>query len=133
MSPTRIALLLLMTASTIALTLAGGSASIGVWIYVVVVIAAITLSRARPDGWPGRLFEVSKPLRTALTQRLLTQLAALVCLLSAQCLSGNLSDILSVAGVLLFVHTLVLARLPRIGRTSTNRCQNTPKPLPPYS
>lgn len=114
-APVAIALLL-MTVSAIALALAESGAGFGVWIYVVVAIAAITFSRARPDGWPGRLFDGSRASRTLLAHRLLTQLAALVCLLSAHYVSGKVSAVLSVAGLLLFIHTLVLARLPRLSR-----------------
>ena len=108
---------LLLTASAIGLALAEGDAGLGVWIYAVVAIAVITFSRARPDFWPGRLFEASSPSRISLVHRLLTQIAALVCLLAAHALSGKVSAILSVAGLLLFIHTLVLARLPRLARS----------------
>lgn len=108
--------LLLMTVSAIALALAESGAGFGVWIYVVVAIAAIKVSRARPDGWPGRLFDGSRDSRTLLAHRLLTQLAALVCLLSAHYVSENVSAVLSVAGLLLFIHTFMLARLPRLSR-----------------
>lgn len=103
---------LLLTVSAIVLVLTGGTTAMGVCIYAVVAIAALTFSRARPDVWPGRLFEVPRIRRASLAQRLLTQMAALVFLLSAHSLSGNVSATLSVAGLLLFIHTLVLARLP---------------------
>jgi hypothetical protein len=111
-----IALLLIVAASAIALALAENGAGFGVWIYAVLAIAAITFTHVRPDGWPGRLFEVSRTSRTLLANRLLTQIAALACLLSAQYASGNVSAALSAAGLLLFIHTLVLARLPRQSR-----------------
>lgn len=120
MSKSRVAsvvgVLLLMAASVLGLTQAEGNSGMGVWIYALVAIVAIACSRGRPDGWPGRLFEVSRSLRATLAHRLLTQMAALVCLLLAHYLSGEASAIISVAGVLLFVHTLVLARLPRLAR-----------------
>jgi hypothetical protein len=103
---------LLLTVSAIVFVLTGGTAAMGVCIYVVVAIAALTFSRARPDAWPSRLFEVPRIRRASLAQRLLTQMAALVFLLSAHSLSGNVSATLSVAGLLLFIHSLVLARLP---------------------
>jgi hypothetical protein len=108
--------LLLMTASTAGLLLIEGGTGIGISIYAVVAIAAITLSRARPTQWPGCLFDVANSSRTVLAHRLLTQLAALVCLLLAQCLSGRVSQTLSIAGLLLFIHTLVLARAPHLLR-----------------
>jgi hypothetical protein len=104
---------LLLTVSAIALALTDGTSTMGIWIYAMVAIAALTFSRAMPDVWPGRLFEVSKIKRASLAQRLLTQMAALVFLFSAHALSGNLSATLLVTGILLFIHTLVLARLPR--------------------
>ncbi|WP_285434322.1 hypothetical protein [Pseudomonas sp. fls2-241-R2A-110] len=115
MSHNRIAFVviaLLLTVSAIVLVLTGGTAAMGVCIYVVVAIAALAFSRARPDVWPGRLFEASRIKRASLTQRLLTQLAALVFLLAAHAMSGNISATLSVTGILLFIHSLVLARLP---------------------
>jgi hypothetical protein len=111
-----IALLLIVVASAIALALAENGAGFGVWIYAVLAIAAMTFTHVRPDGWPGRLFEVSRASRTLLANRLLTQIAALACLLSAQYAIGNVSAALSAAGLLLFIHTLVLARLPRQSR-----------------
>jgi len=75
--------LLLITVCAFALALAEGGAGIGVSIYAVVAVVTITFSHARPDGWPGRLFEVSRASRTLLAHRLLTQMAALVCLVSA--------------------------------------------------
>jgi hypothetical protein len=115
MSHNRIAFVviaLLLTVSAIVLVLTGGTAAMGVCIYVVVAIAALAFSRARPDVWPSRLFEASRIKRASLTQRLLTQLAALVFLLAAHAMSGNISATLSVTGILLFIHSLVLARLP---------------------
>ena len=109
--------LLLITVCAFALALAEGGAGIGVSIYAVVAVVTITFSRARPDGWPGRLFEVSRASRTLLAHRLLTQMAALVCLVSAHFVGEKASTILSVAGLLLFVHTLVLARFPRLSRS----------------
>jgi hypothetical protein len=106
-------LAMLLTVSAIILALTDGTPAVGIWLYAVVAIAVMAFSRAMPDAWPGCLFEVSKASRTSLAQRLLSQMAALVCLLSAQAMSGNVSAILSVAGILLFIHTLVLARLPR--------------------
>tara|TARA_R110000822_G_scaffold21895_2_gene69314 strand:- start:173 stop:361 length:189 start_codon:yes stop_codon:yes gene_type:complete len=44
---------------------------------------------------------------------LLSQMAALVCLLAAQCLSGKASQMLSLAGVLLLIQNWVLARIRR--------------------
>lgn len=108
--------LLLMTASTIGLLLTEGSTILGIWIYAVVAITARVLSRARPTLWPACLFDVASSSRTVLTHRLLTQSAALVCLLLAQCLSGRVSQTLSVTGLLLFIHTLVLARVPHLLR-----------------
>lgn len=107
------ALATLLTISAIALALTDSPPAVGIWLYAVVAIAVMTFSQAMPDAWPGCLFEVSKASRSSLAQRLLSQMAALVCLLSAQAMSGNVSAILSVAGILLFIHTLVLARLPR--------------------
>ncbi len=108
-----IVIALLLTVSAIVLVLTDGTCTMGIWIYAMVAIAALTFSRAMPDVWPGRLFEVSRIKRASLGQRLLTQMAALVFLLSAHALSGNISVTLSVTGILLFIHTLVLARLPR--------------------
>lgn len=116
MSHSRVAftvMAMLLTVSAIALALTDGTPSVGIWLYAVAAIAVITFSRAMPDAWPGCLFEVSKASRTSLAQRLLTQMAALVCLLSAQAMSGKVSTVLSVTGLLLFIHTLVLARLPQ--------------------
>jgi hypothetical protein len=101
---------LLITASAMGLPQIEGG--VGVWGYAVVALAAAALSRSRPDRWPGCLFDLPRPSRISLIHRLLTQSAALVCLLLAQCLSGKASATLSVAGLLLFIHTLVLARLP---------------------
>lgn len=108
--------LLLMTASAIGLLLIEDITVLGIWIYAVVAVAAITFSRARPTRWPGCLFDVASSSRVLLAHRLLTQLAALACLLLAQCLGGRVSQTLSVAGLLLFIHTLVLARLPHLLR-----------------
>ncbi|NVZ17575.1 MULTISPECIES: hypothetical protein [unclassified Pseudomonas] len=88
--------LLLMAAGALGVPLSERGTGLGIWLYAAVAIVAITLSRA----W--------------LTQRLLTQLAALVCLLLAQYLSPYVSQTLAVAGVLLFIHTLILARVPRL-------------------
>jgi hypothetical protein len=107
------ALATLLTISAIALALIDSPPAVGIWLYAVVAIAVMTFSRAMPDAWPGCLFEVSKASRTSLAQRLLSQMAALVCLVSAKAMSGNVSAILSVTGLLLFIHTLVLARLPQ--------------------
>ncbi|WP_397453104.1 hypothetical protein [Pseudomonas sp. NA-150] len=85
---------------------------IGVWGYVAVALIATAYSCAKPNAWPGCLFELPRPSRISVTQRLLTQSAAVVCLLLAQCLSGTVAANLSVMGLLLFIHTLVLARLP---------------------
>lgn len=111
MSIRSVVIALLLTVSAIGLALAGVSA--GVWIYAAVALAAAALSRGGPDRWPGCMFEGP---RVSLAHRLLTQLAALVCLLLAQCLRGDLRDILSVAGILLFLHALLVACVPRIGR-----------------
>ncbi|MGE8188699.1 hypothetical protein [Pseudomonas sp. NPDC086278] len=112
------AVLLLMTASVAGLMRTEGNSDIGVWIYAAVAILAIACSHGRPDAWPGRVFEPSRSSRSTPGHRLLTQMAALVCLLSAQYLSGEASAIASVAGVLLFIHTLVLVHLPRLVRAT---------------
>jgi hypothetical protein len=104
---------MLLTVSAIILALTDGTSAVGIWLYAVVAMAVMTFSRAMPDAWPGCLFEVSKASRTSLAQRLLSQMAALACLVSAQAMNGNVSAILSVTGLLLFIHTLVLARLPQ--------------------
>lgn len=122
MSPSRIAftvIALLLSVSAIALSLTGSVFADGIWLYAVVAIVVITLTRTVPGTWPGCLFDASNASRIALTQRLQTQLAALVCLLTAQVLSGKASATLSEAGVLLFIHTLVLARLSRRVRSLT--------------
>ncbi|BCX67700.1 hypothetical protein [Pseudomonas izuensis] len=119
MSHSRVAsavIAMLLTVSAIALALTDGTAGIGIGLYAAVIIAVTQFSRAMPDAWPGCLFEVSKASRSSLAQRLLTQMAALVCLLSAQAMSGAVAAILAVTGLLLFIHTLVLARLPQRGR-----------------
>ncbi|VVP85921.1 hypothetical protein PS918_02775 [Pseudomonas fluorescens] len=119
MSQSRVActvIAMLLTISAIVMALTDGIPGIGIGLYVVVAIAVTKFSRAMPEAWPGCLFEVSKASRSSLVQRLLIQLAALVCLLSAQAMSGAVSTVLSVTGLLLFIHTLVLARLPQRAR-----------------
>ncbi|NUT76852.1 hypothetical protein HNO86_17570 [Pseudomonas sp. C1C7] len=119
MSHSRVAftvIAVLLTISAIVLALTDGIPGVGIGLYVVVAIAVTQFSRAMPEAWPACLFEVSKASRSSLAQRLLIQLAALVCLLSAQAMSGAVSAVLSVTGLLLFIHTLVLARLPQRAR-----------------
>lgn len=56
------------------------------------------------------------------------QLAALVCLMLAQSLSQDLRETLSVAGVLLFVHALVVASVARVWRLQTRKTSPTEHP-----
>ncbi|MGG2019778.1 hypothetical protein AB1J88_07065 [Pseudomonas sp. S8] len=104
---------LLFIISTVVLALTESTSGVGIWLYALVAVAVMGVSRSMPDLWLNCLFDASSAWRAALTQRLLTQMAALVCLLSAQTVSGTVSTTLSITGLLLFIHTLVLARLFR--------------------
>jgi hypothetical protein len=104
---------MLFIVSTVVVALTESTSGVGIWLYAVVAVAVMGFSRSMPDVWPSCLFDASSASRAALTQRLLTQMAALVFLLSAQTVNGTVSATLSITGLLLFIHTLLLARLPR--------------------